>query len=476
MSGSTNVPKPVFGPNGYILPTESVILAGVQADNNAAFGGNLSAQLSTPQGQLASSLSAIIADCNDQFLLVTQGCDPAYATGRMQDGIGYIYFITRYPALPTTVQCTCTGLAGALIPTGTLVKDTSGNIYTCTSGGSFDVNGTVSLSFANIVNGPIPCPATTLSVLYQTVPGFDTITNPSDGVLGQNVETTAEFEARRQASVAMNANGFIPAITGAVLNVKNILDAYVIDNSTNSPIISDGVTIAPFSLYVCAAGGSSQDIAQAIWSKKSPGCAYSGNTTETVIDSNSGYVPPLPSYQVTFQTAVAQTFVILVTIKNSNSVPNNAASLIQTVILNAFAGADGGSRARIGSLVLASRYYGGIQSIGTWVEIINIKIGSNVAPTASFNANISSTTLTVNSVTSGTLGVGQILNGTNIPDGVQITALGSGTGGAGTYTINIAQNISNQSMVSILPTLDDVQVGIAHVPVLSAANILVVLQ
>jgi hypothetical protein len=49
---------------------------------------------------------------------------------------------------------------------------------------------------------------------------------------------------------------------------------------------------------------------------------------------------------------------------------------------------------------------------------------------------INSTILTVSAVASGTLSVGQFLTGTNIDFGISIAALGTGTGGAGTYTLS----------------------------------------
>lgn len=47
-----------------------------------------------------------------------------------------------------------------------------------------------------------------------------------------------------------------------------------------------------------------------------------------------------------------------------------------------------------------------------------------------------SPTLTVTGVTSGALAVGQPVSGTNIPAGAYISALGTGTGGVGTYTLS----------------------------------------
>jgi hypothetical protein len=68
--------------------------------------------------------------------------------------------------------------------------------------------------------------------------------------------------------------------------------------------------------------------------------------------------------------------------------------------------------------------------------------------TAVFNASISGTTLTVSSVSSGTLAVGQVVFGIGVAQATVITALGTGTGGAGTYTINISQTISTEQMNS----------------------------
>ncbi|TIR78119.1 MAG: hypothetical protein E5X19_32455, partial [Mesorhizobium sp.] len=76
-------------------------------DINGAFGGVLNPALNTPQGQLASSETAVIDEVNSTFLYFTNQVDPAYATGRMQDAIARIYFIERNPAQPTVVQALC---------------------------------------------------------------------------------------------------------------------------------------------------------------------------------------------------------------------------------------------------------------------------------------------------------------------------------------------------------------------------------
>lgn len=68
--------------------------------------------------------------------------------------------------------------------------------------------------------------------------------------------------------------------------------------------------------------------------------------------------------------------------------------------------------------------------------------------TAIFTGSTSGTTLTVTNVSSGTIGVGQSLFGLGVANETIITALGTGSGGLGTYTINISQTLTTRAMNS----------------------------
>lgn len=332
----SNVPKITFGPTGLIVPTEQAILAGVQADINAAFGGNVNAGLSTPQGQIAVSEAAVIAAANAQFLALVNGIDPAYAAGRMQDGIGRIYMMSRIQAIATSVTATCTGIAGTLIPIGALAIDKSGAIYAATQlgtiptpavvagsitgtvltitgvtsgvvgqwqnvtgtgitggtvitaqlsgvtggAGTYSVNtshvGTgaitittsgVGVTFANTMTGPIACPAGFLNAIYRSVPGWDTVLNTPAGATGNNVESRADFELRRQSSVAINAQGTYPSVLASVLSVPNVLDAYVLGNPlgvTSGASITGSIAGTPSVLTVASVVSGTIAIGQII--------------------------------------------------------------------------------------------------------------------------------------------------------------------------------------------------------------------
>ncbi len=472
---ATNVPGLVYTDRGYVVPSEQAVLTGVQTDIDEAFGGGVNPSLTTPQGQIASSTAAIIANTNDQVVNLFSQFDPAYNSGRAQDAIARIYFISRNPAQPTVVEALCTGGQGVVIPAGALAKATDGKIYVCTDGTDpitgIPIGGQVTLTFACAEDGPIACPAGTLTTIYSAINGWDSITNVADGVLGNEVESRIAFELRRQASVALNARSSLTAVQGAVLNIADVLDAYVTENTTAAPIVVRGVTIDPKSLYVAAVGGTDAAVAQAIWSKKAPGCAYNGNTTVTVEDTNGSYSPPYPSYQVSFERPDALPIFFKVVIQNSLQVPANASDQIAAAIMSAFAGADGGTRARIGSTIFSSRYYGAVAALGSWANIISLQVASSNGTLATFTGAIAGTTLTVSSVT-GTIAIGQVVYATVTPFSVTPVYIVSGAGT--TWTISgFSGTVSSRAMASF--SIDDnfVDVRADQVPTISAANIVV---
>ena len=69
---------------------------------------------------------------------------------------------------------------------------------------------------------------------------------------------------------------------------------------------------------------------------------------------------------------------------------------------------------------------------------------------AVFTGSISGTTLTVTAITSGAIAIGQTLSGTGITAGTKILAFQTGAGGnvneAGTYTLNISQNVASTTI------------------------------
>ena len=381
-SSSSSVPALAFTDAGVVLPSESAILTGVMADIDAAFGGGLNPALETPQGQLATSEAAIIAEKNAEIAYISNQVDPQYASGRWQDAIGRIYFLTRKPATPTTVLCSLGGLAGTVVAAGTLAQDTDGETYALSGPVTIGVTGVGAGEFQNITTGPVPCAAGALTKVYQAVPGWDTVTNAAAGTLGSDVETRAEFEYRRKNSVALNAGGTVGAIYANVFALADVVDAYVLDNPSASTALAGATNypLLPHSVYVAAVGGADADVAAAIWKKKDVGCDYNGNTTATVTDA-SGYSYPQPTYTVKFERPAALPVKFAIRIVNDATLPSTVVALIKSAVLARFNGEDGTTRERIGATILASRYYGAVVGAADNISLLDILIGT-VTPNA----------------------------------------------------------------------------------------------
>lgn len=435
---TTNVPPVTFTPTGFQTPAAPLVLVGVQADITAAFGVALNYNLNTPQGQLSSSEAAVVFNVYSIFCYYSTQMDPAFATGRMQDGIGRIYFMERLPPLSTVLTVQCFGLASVIIPAGSLIQDPSQNIYASTDDATIGSNGNVTIPFATQIPGPVAIPGSVK--IYQAITGWDSVTLVS-GVVGRATESRAAFEARRAASVAANANGTVSAIRGILLNgVAGVLDAYVTENTLSSPLVVGGVTLAPKSVYVAVVGGLAQDVANAIWSKKPPGCGYNGSTTVTVFDTNSKYSPPLPSYQVSFQRPTNLPILFNILLTNNPLIPADAATQIQNAMINAFQGnVDNVPKAEIGSTIYAAYYGQVVSAVGAWAQLAGLTIGSPNAASASIVGRITGASLQVDTLVSGTLAVGLTLSDGSgyVNSGVRILSQVSGpAGGTGVYTVN----------------------------------------
>lgn len=372
----TQVPSIVFDNTGLVLPQEKDILEGVLADIDAAFGGGVNKQLSSPQGQLAQSLTAIIGDKNSQLLSLSNLVDPDKSNGAWQDAIGNIYLMERVAGVGTVVNAVCSGLIGAVIPANSVAQDTNGYLYYSTAEATIGASGTANVQFQNSQHGAIACPIGALSKIYVNVTGWERIENLTAGVLGNEVESRADFEYRRKNSVAANANASVNAILSNVLAVPNVIDAYVKDNPTGAAV-SVGETnysMIAHSVYVAVVGGEADAIAKAIWDKKSIGCNYNGNTSFTIID-DVNYLQPYPSYLVKWQTPTPTPTYLKVEISANPLLPADIVSLIKTAIVSAFNGSDGGQRARIGSKLVAGRFYAGIAQTNINVQILSVLLG-----------------------------------------------------------------------------------------------------
>ena len=341
---SSHVPPIRFTPQGLQIPTETEVLNGVLADFNDAFGGGLNLNLETPQGQLASSLAAVIADKNNVIAELVNQIHPEYAEGVMQDAIAQIYFLQRKPATDSAVVCEFIGLPGTQIPQGFIVQDAAGNQWALQQEIGIPISGKVSGTL--IAVGQIEAPAHSVNVIYQALVGLDRVDNPRPAVPGRAEEGRAEFAERRRRSVAINAHGTPQAVYANVFALDGVRDVYVIDNPKGQNVQAGATnyTLKPHSIYVAAVGGDDTAVAEAVLRYAGSGCDFNGNTEITVYDHS--YNDPKPAYQVAFMRPNELPVYFRIKIERGAFIGADAA--IKQAVINAFKGRIGANLYAIG--------------------------------------------------------------------------------------------------------------------------------
>lgn len=373
----SNVPALQITPTGISVPQSVDIRAGVLADTNEAFGGELDIVTpSTPQAFLADNLTQNIVDANASIAFALAMVDPSTSEGRFQDALGRIYFMSRKGATPSVVQALCTGQPGVVLPSGSLAQDNFNILWQSTNPATFNAGGQATVEFVCLQTGPVLLGIGELTRIAQLTAGWDAITNLVPAISGTNTESRTAFEQRRRESVAKNGKSTPAAIRSEVWSVQDVLDIFVYDNPTNATINygSTNYPIVKHSVYVAALGGDDAAIARAIYIKKDSGCDMNGNTT-VVIKETEGYTFPYPEYNIKFNRPDAIPVKFYVQIANNPSLPSNIIQLVKDAVIATFTGTNGVQRARIGGTIFASSFYGPVAVIAPAVSIIQIKLG-----------------------------------------------------------------------------------------------------
>lgn len=365
MSFKTNVPAIEITDTGVVVPSEDDILQGVLADFNQAFGGNLNLNLDTPQGQLASSLTAIIADRDNQLARLMNQVNPDYAEGAMQDAIAKIYFLERKPETKAQAVCEFIGLAGVAIPKDFPVKDENGQVWKVSKRYVIGPSGTVSAVVT--ANSDVHARAGSISVMTQYINGLDRVSNPQDSISGKPAESREDFKDRRQKSVAINSLGMPASVYANVAKLHGVTDVYVIDNPKGTPVEKNGYTLAPHSIFVAVNGGDNEEIAKTIWKYSGSGCDYNGNTSVTIYDDL--YQDPKPSYEILFQRP-EQTAVFF-KVRLAKGAPLGYEPKLQKTIIDTF---EKMKLSKIGSTVYSADFFTAIIQNHADVRLLDIQV------------------------------------------------------------------------------------------------------
>lgn len=352
------IPSIQFTDAGIVVPTRAEISEGLWEIMRDAFGSNLNEDARTPQGQLVTSLTAVILDRDNASVELGNNFDPRYAVGRFQEALGAIYFITRKTQTRSLAMLDFIGLAGTIIPKGFLIVDDAGYEWEISDASSVGAGLVAALC---VTPGPIQAAPLTIRTFKETIDGLDRVENPSAAAAGENEESRANFEDRRYESVAANSKNMNSSVRGAVGNLPGVIDVFVADNPTDNTV-NIGETSYPMirnSLLVSIVGGDDQEIAEQVLIKGGTGCSFVGNT-EIVWKDESVETTYPPEYVVKIVRPTHINVLIRLTVIDPSSISYLNTEAAKSEIVSAFQ--SGAYRARIGGLAVGSNYMIGLDS------------------------------------------------------------------------------------------------------------------
>lgn len=368
------VPSIEITEQGVVAPPTSEVVSGFWDIFVNAFGGDLNTAMSTPQGQLVTSLSAMTQDERNQIIKLINMIDPRYSEGVYQDAIAYIYFLTRKKAIPSIASIEFTGLNGSVIPKGFLLVDENNNQWKASNAYTIGISGIVTGFVESVTLGEISASPNTINRIVVALSGLDRVNNPSAAIVGTTEERPQDFELRRSESVSANSTLVDSAVRGTIANLPDVVDVWVQSNnsSTTTTFGKTNYPVERNSILVSVVGGDDYDIAWNILVKAGTGCGIdvNGNTPVTVYDTDSYPVTP-PSYDIKFLRPTLTNVYFRLTIEDISKMSYQNELTIKSTLLNALK--TGATKARIAQVLRAVQYVAPIANAVS-LSIISLEV------------------------------------------------------------------------------------------------------
>ena len=342
---------------------------------------------STPDGLKIAHDAEVFVNLDETLQLAYNSKDPNKARGVDLDIVSAITGTFRDLGSPSNVDVILGGVAGTVILAGKLIESpVDGSQWTIDTNVTIGGGGTIVATATATVSGATQADIDTITNIVDTVGGWQTVTNPNVATPGTNVQSDAQLRLERALSVGAPGTNQIDSIIGVVFGVDDVRRVRVYENETD--IVQPVTGLTAHSLAVIVDGGVNEDIAQAIFSKRSTGVTqFQAGTPVNVSVQSEKY--PQQTTEIKFSRPTYVDMVVTVTIESDGSLPNDADEQIKQAILNYSAGSLTNPECGfnqlgfdIGENVVLSRLYTPINSVigsygNSYVDTITLQGGTS---------------------------------------------------------------------------------------------------
>lgn len=400
---------------------------GIALDNLVALGGITRQEqtFSTAQVILSGDNGVLVAsgltiassvDSAQWTLIAPVALSPSAATGATFTPLtvadNTLYSIT-YSAISTTnsinytsgVGATATSIAAGIAALVTTSHPTLTAVAVGTSVQLTRVDEFAVVSFTTTANlgitkvqkigevistlpGPVDAEANTITVIRTPQLGWDSVYNPIAASPGRSLETDEELRLRFRETKFERASNILEALYSALINLEGVEEVRIYENDTDA---TNEFGVPPHSFMPIVLGGTSSEVANAIWENKPMGIRSFGDTVVNIFDSQ-GF-----SHAIGFNRPDPVPIYITINLTTDSNFPATGPDSIKSALIDYF------SKLGIGDDVIYSRLYTPI-NLTPGHQIDNMFIGTSPSPTGTSNividfgqlASLSSANIIVN--------------------------------------------------------------------------------
>lgn len=270
---------------GFVDKPIEIILAEIEAAQKAALGTDFDVSAQTPEGQLNGIFSAKLRELWEVAQALHSALDPDKAEAVPLAALASLTGTLKQGATKSTVTATVNLDAGKTLFAGAIASvlgnATARFVSTVDVTNSGGTAADVAVPMEAETAGPVVANAGTLTVKVTSQPGWHSITNAADALIGQPVQTDGELRVQREIDLRRSGSAALDAIKANVVAVTGVTACNVFENATDATDV-DGVPA--HAIEVLVTGGAANDIAQAIWGTKAGGVRAYGLTSGTAYD------------------------------------------------------------------------------------------------------------------------------------------------------------------------------------------------
>jgi uncharacterized phage protein gp47/JayE len=277
---------PTYGvtTDGFVRKPLSAIRKSVEDYQRANIDAGLDLSDQSTRGQENLSVVNEIAELWELAEAVYNSQYPDGANGFSLDEVCSITGTSRDGETKTTVTGQVTLNPFKNLPAGSvahLASQPTKRFITLAEVPAADAGGTFSVAFEAEDAGAIQVEAGQLDTIAEAVSGWTAVTNAAAGATGSAIQTDSELRLKRESELQAQGSTNVNAIRADLIRLEGVEDARVLENVED--VIVGG--LLPHSIYCVLRGGTSAEVAQAIFDTKAAGIETNGSESENVTDS-----------------------------------------------------------------------------------------------------------------------------------------------------------------------------------------------